>query len=69
MGFSLPRISAATAMAENSPPFLRLSVGDRSYNETTMLATALIEAFRRYIHSFNSFSDGDIDTPSSQVSY
>ena len=68
-GFSLPRISAATAMAENSPPFLRLSVGDRSYNETTMLATALIEAFRRYIHSFNSFSDGDIDTPSSQVSY
>lgn len=64
-GFSLPRISAASAMAENSPPFLRLSVGDRSYDETILLATALIEAFRRYIRNFNSFSDGDGNIPPS----
>ncbi|MCR4342302.1 MAG: pyridoxal-phosphate dependent enzyme [Patescibacteria group bacterium] len=64
-GFSLPRISAATAMAENSPPFLRLSAGDRSYNETTLLADALIEAFRNYIHSFDSLNDCNSETSSS----
>jgi len=50
-GFSLPRISAAAAMAENSPPFLRLSVGDRSYNETKLLADALRKAFKEYIQA------------------
>lgn len=50
-GFSIPRISAATAMAENSPPFLRLSVGDRSYDETILLTKALIEAFKIYINN------------------
>lgn len=48
-GFSLPRISAASAMAENSPPFLRLSTGDRSYAETVLLGQALIAAFKFYI--------------------
>jgi cystathionine gamma-synthase len=48
-GFSLPRISAAAAMAENSPPFLRLSVGDRSYDETMLLADSLAKAFKEYI--------------------
>ncbi len=47
-GFSLPRISAAAAMAENAPPFLRLWVGDRSYDETRLLATAIIDAFKEY---------------------
>jgi len=49
-GFSIPRISAATAMAENSPLFLRLSVGDRSYDETVLLTHALIAAFKVYRH-------------------
>lgn len=48
-GFSIPRISAAAAMAETIQPFLRLSVGDRSYQETQLLATALVESFRGYI--------------------
>jgi threonine dehydratase/cystathionine beta-lyase/cystathionine gamma-synthase len=50
-GFSIPRISAAAAMAENSPPFLRLSVGDRSYEETKLLAEALRIAFKEYIQA------------------
>jgi cystathionine beta-lyase/cystathionine gamma-synthase len=50
-GFSLPRISAAAAMAENAPPFLRLSVGDRSHDETMLLASALAEAFKKYIQA------------------
>lgn len=50
-GFSIPRISAASAMAEDSPPFLRLSVGDRSYNETQLLAEVLAESFKQYLHS------------------
>lgn len=55
-GFSIPRISAAAAMAENAPPFLRLSTGDRSYEETQLLTTALIEAFRRYVSSYERIS-------------
>lgn len=50
-GFSIPRISAAAAMAENAPPFLRLSVGDRSLQETQLLCIALKEAFIRYVQS------------------
>lgn len=50
-GFSIPRISAASAMAEDSPPFLRLSVGDRSYNETQLLAEVLAESLQRYIQT------------------
>lgn len=56
-GFSIPRISAATAMAENSPPFLRLSVGDRSYVETEKLAEVLIEAFKIYIANATRFNE------------
>lgn len=54
-GFSLPRISAASAMAENSPPFLRLSAGDRSYIETVLLGQALITAFKFYINNAERF--------------
>lgn len=50
-GFSLPRVSAAAAMAEDAPPFLRLSVGDRSFNETQLLIESLKEALAEYIHS------------------
>lgn len=31
-GFSVPRVSAASAMAENEPPFLRLSIGDLDFS-------------------------------------
>jgi len=56
-GFSIPRISAAAAMAENSPPFLRLSVGDRSYEETKLLGEALEQAFESYIKNAERMYD------------
>lgn len=54
-GFSLPRILASSARPENndSLPYLRLSVGDRSYHETILLASVLLEAFKSYTYSFN----------------
>ncbi|EKE27896.1 MAG: hypothetical protein ACD_3C00135G0004 [uncultured bacterium (gcode 4)] len=47
--FSLPRISAAAAMNELDPPFLRLSVWDRSLTETELLAKVIIESFIEHI--------------------
>lgn len=44
-GFSTPRISAASSMAENEPPFLRLYVGDRGEYATDLMAKVLAEAF------------------------
>ncbi|MFD7730114.1 pyridoxal-phosphate dependent enzyme [Kitasatospora phosalacinea] len=46
-GFSTPRISAASSMAENEPPFLRLYVGDRGEYATGLLAKVMAEAFAR----------------------
>ena len=48
-GFSLPRISAASALAESCPPFLRLSVGDRSLKETQLLVEGLKNGFKMFI--------------------
>jgi threonine dehydratase len=48
-GFSIPRISAAAAMAENAIPFLRLSVGDRSISETRLLADTIIQSVKKYL--------------------
>lgn len=54
-GFSLPRIFASSAQPENNNalPYLRLSVGDRSYHETILLASVLLEAFKSYTSGFN----------------
>jgi cystathionine gamma-synthase len=51
-GFSLPRIFASSARPENNNalPYLRLSVGDRSYYETKLLADILLEAFKIHIN-------------------
>ncbi len=56
-GFSIPRISAAAAMAENAGPFLRLSVGDRSYQETILLGKTIIQSFERYLSINNNSKD------------
>lgn len=54
-GFSLPRIFASSAQPENNDalPYLRLSVGDRSYQETMLLASILLEALKTYTSGFN----------------
>lgn len=50
-GFSTPRISAAWAMSQTSPPFLRLSVGDQAAKETNRLADALCFGFNSFFES------------------
>ncbi len=59
-GFSLPRIFASSARPENNNalPYLRLSVGDRSYCETKLLANILLEAFK--IHTNHTKSRSQI---------
>ncbi len=47
--FSLPRISAAAAMNELEPPFLRLSVWDRSKIETELLANVISDSFFEHV--------------------
>lgn len=48
-GFSLPRISAAAAMNELDPPFLRLSVWDRSEKEIEVVIEAIAEWLKNHI--------------------
>lgn len=48
-GFSAPRLSAASAMAEGLPPFLRLSVGDQSNAATLLLAHVLATSFVDFV--------------------
>lgn len=43
-GFSIPRLSAASAMAENDPPFLRFYAGDLSSELIERLARMLVES-------------------------
>lgn len=53
-GFSTPRISAAWAMSQTSPPFLRLSVGDQDAAETARLAEALRQGFDSFFRTVAS---------------
>ena len=59
-GFSLPRIFVSSARPENNNalPYLRLSVGDRSYYETKLLADVLLEAFK--IHTYGMFKKDQV---------
>ncbi|MGY0236061.1 pyridoxal-phosphate dependent enzyme [Longispora urticae] len=43
-GFSVPRVSAASSMAETEPPFLRLYTGDRGGEQVALLAAAVSRA-------------------------
>ena len=45
-GFTIPRISAASSIAEDSPPFLRLYAGDLDGAQIEGLCTVIEEAFR-----------------------
>ena len=46
-GFSAPRISAASSMAESGPPFLRLYAGSRERSQVRKLIRAIITAMHR----------------------
>lgn len=50
-GFSIPRIAATSAMAENDPPFLRLAAGDYTPTEVERLARVIIEGFESFSKS------------------
>ena len=50
-GFTAPRISAASSLAESDVPFLRLFVGDVSEAELDLLANIMIEALHHSIQS------------------
>jgi threonine dehydratase len=48
-GFGVTRISASSAMAENSDPFLRFSIGEESESEMQQLCHVVIEAVRSFL--------------------
>jgi threonine dehydratase len=49
-GFSIPRLTAASALAEGRPPFLRLSLGDQDDAETDRLADLLGDVLLAFVH-------------------
>ncbi|WP_437476419.1 pyridoxal-phosphate dependent enzyme [Sorangium sp. So ce1014] len=60
-GFSAPRISAASAMAEGQPPFLRLSVGDLPDEPTLALAHTLAGVFVAFANDVDDLRRGDLE--------
>lgn len=58
-GFSTTRISAASAMAQGSDPFLRFSVGTHDRQEIREQAAAAADAVFEYLRTFDvSMSEG-----------
>lgn len=53
-GFTTTRISAASAMAENSDPFLRFSMGANDPSETARLACLTADAIAGYLARFGA---------------
>jgi threonine dehydratase len=51
-GFSTTRISAAAAMAQSRPPFLRFSIGEESEKEMRALCQAVTRAFERFFEDY-----------------
>lgn len=54
-GFSTSRLSASSAMADNSDPFLRFSIGSDE-SEVRALAACVIEAIGTYVEKFSGSS-------------
>lgn len=48
-GFGVTRVSASSAMAESSDPFLRLSIGEESEGEMEHLSRVIIKALRIFL--------------------
>ncbi len=53
-GFSTTRISAASAMAENTDPFFRLSVGEENEEELNKLTNVLINSVDEYLNLYQA---------------
>lgn len=52
-GFSTIRISAAAAMAQNRPPFLRFSIGEESEEEMKKICEVVKKCFRIFFETYN----------------
>ena len=52
-GFSTIRISAAAAMAQNKPPFLRFSIGEESQEEMHRICSVVEKSFKIFFEKYN----------------
>lgn len=52
-GFSTIRVSAAAAMAQNKPPFLRFSIGEESQEEMNKICLVVERAFKIFFDKYN----------------
>jgi len=57
-GFSTPRISAAAAMSETAPPFLRLSVGDLRPVAVRALSGVFVQTLHEFLDTLGGLRDG-----------
>ena len=53
-GFSTTRVSAAAAMANDMPPFLRFSIGEEDEQTMSVIAVATMRALDRFFDVFSS---------------
>lgn len=53
-GFSVTRVSAAAAMADNMPPFLRFSIGEESRQSMLTLVSTVVNALNEFLSEFDS---------------
>lgn len=58
-GFSTTRVSAAAAMANDMPPFLRFSIGEEDEHAMTQIAGATARALHHFFDAFSSPSRRD----------
>lgn len=52
-GFSTLRISAAAAMAQNKPPFLRFSIGEETKEEMREICMVVLKSFKVFFEKYN----------------
>lgn len=52
-GFSAIRLSAAAAMAQDRPPFLRFSIGEESEKEMNKICQIINTVFKRFFKEYN----------------
>jgi hypothetical protein len=62
-GFSTTRVSAASAMAEGSDPFLRFSVASGTVADYRAQASLAADAVLAYLQRFGSSSESEVETP------
>jgi threonine dehydratase len=53
-GFSITRVSAAAAMADNMPPFLRFSLGEESTKHMQKLVNTVVLTLSDFLSDFDN---------------